>query len=158
MLLQWIYQIHDLSSFIVFNRDSQFIFILWKFLCKWLSISLWLFIIYHFQINNQSEWINQNIKQYLQFFCLYMQNDWSKWLFMIEFINNNILSLIIFLSLFFMNKNFHSHISFDSDIIKYKSIREHLQINQVKNIFEQMNKTLIFTCETLIKTWKQMMN
>ena len=158
MLLQWVYWTHDLSSFIVFDQDSQFIFILWKFLCKWLSISLWLFIIYHFQINNQSEWINQNIKQYLQFFCLYMQNDWSKWLFMIEFINNNILSLIIFLSLFFMNKNFHSHISFDSDIIKYKSIREHLQINQVKNIFEQMNKTLIFTCETLIKTWKQMMN
>ena len=52
MLLQWIYWTHDLSSFIVFNRDSQFIFILWKSLCKWLSISLWLFIIYHFQINN----------------------------------------------------------------------------------------------------------
>ena len=28
MLLQWVYWTHDLSSFIVFNRDSQFIFIL----------------------------------------------------------------------------------------------------------------------------------
>ncbi len=36
MLLQWVYQTHDLSSFIVFNWDSQFIFILWKFLCKFL--------------------------------------------------------------------------------------------------------------------------
>ncbi len=52
MLLQWVYWIHDLSSFIVFDRDSQFIFILWKFLCKWLSISLQLFIIYHLQIND----------------------------------------------------------------------------------------------------------
>ncbi len=52
MLLQWIYWTHDLSSFIVFNRDSQFIFILWKFLCKRLSISLWLFIIYHSQIDD----------------------------------------------------------------------------------------------------------
>ncbi len=33
MLLQWVYWIHNLSSFIVFDRDSQFIFILWKFLC-----------------------------------------------------------------------------------------------------------------------------
>ncbi len=52
MLLQWVYWTHDLSSFIVFNQNSQFIFILWKFLCKRLSISLWLFIIYHSQIND----------------------------------------------------------------------------------------------------------
>ncbi len=152
MLIQWIYQTHDLSSFIVSDRDSQFISILWKFLCKWLSIFLWLFIIYHSQIDDQSKRVNQNIKRYLWFFCLYMQNDWFKWLFMIEFVDNNILSSIIFLTLFFMNKNFHSHMSFDSDIIEYESIRERLQINRVKNISEQMNKTLIFAREALIKT------
>ncbi len=77
---------------------------------------------------------------------------------MIEFVNNNILSSIIFLTLFFMNKSFHSHMSFDSDIIKYESTCECLQIDRVKNISEQMNKTLIFACEALIKTRKQMMN
>ncbi len=86
-----------------------------------------------------------------------MQNDWSKWLFMIKFVNNNILSSIIFLTLF-MNKSFHSCMSFDSDIIEYESTRERLQINQVKNISEQMNKTLIFAREALIKTQEQMMN
>ncbi len=65
---------------------------------------------------------------------------------------------VIFLTLFFMNKSFHSHMSFNSDIIEYESTCEHLQINQVKNISEQMNKTLIFAHEALIKTWKQMMN
>ncbi len=158
MLIQWVYWTHDLSSFIVSDWDSQFISILWKFLCKRLSISLRLFIVYHFQIDDQSEWVNQNIKRYLWFFCSYMQNDWFKWLLMIEFVNNNILSSVIFLTLFFMNKNFHSHMSFDSDIIEYESIRERLQIDQVKNIFEQMNKTLIFAREALIKTRKQMMN
>ncbi len=58
MLIQWIYWTHDLLSFIVSDRDSQFISILWKFLCKRLSISLQLFIIYHSQINNQSERVN----------------------------------------------------------------------------------------------------
>ncbi len=152
MLLQWVYQTHDLSSFIVFDWDSQFIFILWKSLCKRLSIFLWLFIVYHSQINDQSEWVNQNVEWYLRFFCSYMQNNWFKWLFMIEFVNNNILSSIIFLTLFFMNKNFHSHMSFDSDIIKYESTRERLQIAQVENIFNHMNKTLIFAREALIKT------
>ncbi len=77
---------------------------------------------------------------------------------MIKFVNNNILFSIIFLTFFFMNKSFHSYMSFDSDIIKYESTCEHLQINQVKNIFEQMNKTLIFAHEALIKTREQMMN
>ncbi len=77
---------------------------------------------------------------------------------MIKFVNNNILFSVIFLILFFMNKSFHSCMSFNSDIIEYKSIRERLQINWVKNISEQMNKTLIFAHEALIKTRKQMMN
>ena len=77
---------------------------------------------------------------------------------MTEFVDNNVLFSVIFLIFFFMNKNFHSHMSFDSDIIEYESTRERLQINQVKNISKQMNKTLIFACEALIKTWEQMMN
>jgi len=77
---------------------------------------------------------------------------------MIEFVNNNILFSVIFLILFFMNKSFHSCMSFNSDIIKYESTRERLQINRVKNIFKQMNKTLIFAREALIKTREQMMN
>ncbi len=158
MLIQWVYRTHDLSSFIVSDRNSQFIFILWKFLCKRLSIFLRLFIVYHSQIDDQSERVNQNVKRYLRFFCSYMQNDWSKWLFMIEFVDNNVLFSVIFLIFFFMNKSFHSHMSFDSDIIEYESIRERLQIDRVKNISEQMNKTLIFAREALIKTRKQMMN
>ncbi len=77
---------------------------------------------------------------------------------MIEFVDNNVLFSVIFLILFFMNKNFHSHMSFNSDIIEYESTCERLQIDWVKNISEQMNKILIFACEALIKTWKQMMN
>ncbi len=68
------------------------------------------------------------------------------------------MSSVIFLIFFFMNKSFHSHISFDSDIIKYESTRKRLQIAQVKDIFNHMNKTLIFAREALIKAREQMMN
>ena len=77
---------------------------------------------------------------------------------MIKFVNNNVLFSVIFLIFFFMNKSFHSHISFDSDIIKYESTRKRLQIAQVKDIFNHMNKTLIFAREALIKAREQMMN
>ncbi len=35
-------------------------------------------------------------------------------------------------------------------MIKYKSTRERLQIARIKNIFNYMNKTLIFAREALI--------
>ncbi len=157
LMLQWIYWIHDLFNFIVSNRDLQFTFILWKFLCKRLSINLRLFTVYHSQINDQIEWINQNIERYLQFFCLYMQNDWAKLLFMIEFINNNALFSIIFLISFFLNKDFHSCMSFELDVSKYESSCECLQTTKVENISEHMNKTLKFAHESLVKTREQMM-
>jgi len=77
---------------------------------------------------------------------------------MIEFADNNALFSVIFLILFFMNKSFHPRMSFDPDIIEYESTRERLQIDRVKNISEQMNKTLIFAREALTKTRKQMVN
>ncbi len=116
LMLQWIYQIHDLLDFIVSNRDSQFTFILWKSLCKRLSINLWLFTVYHLQIDDQSERVNQNVERYLQFFCLYMQNDWVKLLFMIKFVDNNALFSVIFSISFFLNKDFHSSMSFEFNV------------------------------------------
>ncbi len=157
LMLQWIYWIHDLLDFIVSNRDSQFTFILWKFICKRLSINLQLFTVYHFQIDDQSEWVNQNVERYLWFFCLYMQNDWAKLLLMIKFVNNNALFLVIFSISFFLNKDFHSHMSFELDTIEYESFRERLQATKVKNISEHMNKILTFARESLVKTQEQMM-
>ncbi len=157
LMLQWIYQIHDLLNFIILNWDSQFIFILWKSLCKRLNINLQLFTVYHSQINDQSEWVNQNIERYFWFFCLYMQNDWAKLLLMIKFINNNALFSVIFSTFFFLNKDFHSHMSFELNVIEYESSYECLQMIKVENISEHMNKTLKFARKSLVKTWEQMM-
>ncbi len=77
---------------------------------------------------------------------------------MIEFVNNNALFLVIFMIFFFMNKNFHSRMSFDPDLIEYESTRERLQVARVKDIFDYMNKTLTFARKALIKSRKQIIN
>jgi len=46
--------------------------------------------------------------------------------------------------------------SFDPNIIEYESIRERLQIVRVEDIFDHMNKTLIFAREALTKTRERM--
>ncbi len=76
---------------------------------------------------------------------------------MIEFIDNNALFSVIFLISFFLNKDFHSRMSFEFDVIEYESFRERLQTTKVENISENMNKTLKFARESLVKTQEQMM-
>ncbi len=47
--------------------------------------------------------------------------------------------------------------SFELDVIEYESFRERLQTTKVENISENMNKTLKFARESLVKTQEQMM-
>jgi len=86
-----------------------------------------------------------------------MQNDWAKLLLMTEFVDNNALFSVIFSIPFFLNKDFHSRMSFEFDVIEYESSRERLQATKVENISEHMNKTLKFARESLAKTREQMM-
>ncbi len=52
-IMLWnVYWLHDLSSFIVSNRDFQFISTMWQSLCKWLRITVSLLTVYHFEIND----------------------------------------------------------------------------------------------------------
>jgi len=47
--------------------------------------------------------------------------------------------------------------SFELNVIKYESFRERLQTAKVEDISENMNKTLKFARESLVKTREQMM-
>ena len=61
---------------------------------------------------------------------------------MIEFVNNNALSVSIKMILFFVNKNFHSDMSFSLNSTSYISTRERLQTAKIKVITNSMKKTL----------------
>ncbi len=52
LLLIWVFRTHKLSRSIMFDRDSQFISIVWKSLCLRLNIKMKLFTNYHLQIND----------------------------------------------------------------------------------------------------------
>ncbi len=152
-IMLWnVYQLHDLSSSIVSNRDSQFISIMWQSLCKWLKITVNLSTAYHSEINNQSKWANQDVEWELRIYCNYMQNNWAKWLSMIKFSENFNIFSIISITSFYFNKNFHSRLSFDSDTTDYETICERLEARKANNIIIQMKELLIFDHQQLKKT------
>ncbi len=151
LLLIWVFRTHELLRSIVFDRDSQFISIVWKSLCLRLDIKVKLFTDYHSQIDDQTERTNQNVKWYLRSYCSYMQDDWFTWLFMIEFVNNNAISPSIKQSTFFLNKSFHSHMSFDSNPIEYETTRAKIEAGKAKNIFEHMKWSLALIKQVLTR-------
>ncbi len=152
-IMLWnVYRLHDLLSSIVSNRDSQFISTMWKSLCKRLRITASLFTVYHSEIDDQSKRVNQNVECKLRIYCNYMQNDWVKWISMIEFSDNFNIFSITSMILFYFNKEFHSRMSFDSDTTDYKTTCERLEAKKTDDIIIQMKELLSFDHQQLKKT------
>ncbi len=144
-IMLWnIYQLHDLFSSIVLNRDSQFISTMWKSLCKRLRITASLFTVYHSEINDQSKRVNQDVERELRIYCNYMQNDWVKWISMMKFSDNFNIFLITSMILFYFNKEFHSRMSFNSDMTDYETTHERLEARKADDIVIQMKELLNF--------------
>jgi len=125
--------------------------IVWKSLYLRLNIKVKLFIDYHSQIDDQTERANQNVEWYLRSYCSYMQDDWFAWLFMIEFVDNNAILSSIEQLTFFLNKSFHSHMSFDLNSIEYEITQVRIEADKVENIFEHMKQSLALIKQVLTK-------
>ena len=61
--------------------------------------------------DRQTKHANQTLKQYLQSYCNYQQDNWSKLLPLVEFAYNNAPSATTRVSPFFTNKGYHPNIS-----------------------------------------------
>ncbi len=81
-----------------------------------------------------------------------MQNDWAKWISMIEFSDNVNTFSIISMIFFYFNKEFHSWMSFDSDTTDYEITYERIEARKADDIVIWMKKLLNFNRQQLKKT------
>ncbi len=93
LLFNHVWKLHKLSNIIIFDRDSPFIFLIWKKMCQTLKINIKLSIAFHLETNEQSEIVNQRIKSYLRSYCHYQQDNQFEWLLMIKFAFNVVISV-----------------------------------------------------------------
>ena len=66
---------------------------------------------YHPEGDRQTERTNQTLEQYLQVYCNYQQDNWSKLLPLAEFTYNNTPNATTGVTPFFANKGYHPNIS-----------------------------------------------
>ena len=73
-----VFKLHELSDTIISDYDNQFVSMFWKMLYTRLKIEAQLSITHHLKMNNQTENMNLIMKQYLQMYCSYLQDDWER--------------------------------------------------------------------------------
>jgi hypothetical protein len=151
LLINHVWNLHELSNTIVSNRESQFISLVWKTICRTLKINVKLSIAFHSKTDDQSEIANQEIKRYLRNYCNYQQNDWFDWLSMTEFASNVVISVSTKLFVFMTNYDFESRISFDLSADASESIRERILTRKNSNIIDKMKDIWKFIKQRLIK-------
>ena len=70
---------------------------------------------------------------------------------MTEFVDNNAISSSIEQSAFFLNKDFHPHMSFDPDPTEYEITRARIEAGKAKNISEHMKRSLALIKQVLTR-------
>ena len=133
---------HDLLKFFISDQDTQFIFNVWKHMCKMLKIDVKLSTTYHSEIDDQIKKVNAVMKHYLQVFINYMQNDWAKWLSEVKFIVNNASLLITLTSFFLINLSQNSHLNFkfSESLLKNLTFQAQDKLINVKEFIKKMKK------------------
>ncbi len=136
----------------MFDRDTQFIFDIWKHMCKMLKINVKLSMMYHFEIDDQIERINAVMKHYVWVFVNYMQNDWAKWLSEVEFVINNASSLITLASLFLINLNQNSRLNFkfSKSLLKNLMFQAQDKLINVEEFIKKMKKLTEHLCDEML--------
>jgi len=143
---------HDLLKFFISDRDTQFIFDVWKHICKMLKIDVKLLMMYHSEIDDQIERINAVMKHYLRVFINYMQKNWAKWLSEIEFVINNASSSITLTSFFLINSSQNSHLDFESSESLFKNLMFQVwdKLINVKEFIKKMKKLTEYLCDEML--------
>ena len=127
-------------------------------MCVRLRIKTNMSIAFYFFTNEQIKRINQNVKRHLRIFCNYAQNNWLKWLFLTKFSDNNNVFSLILMFFFYMNKDFHSRMSFNSNTSNYNLTRERIEAEKIDDIVNRMQKLLKFDQSTWKKSDQQCEN
>ena len=89
LYLRNIWKLHGLPWKVVSDRGPQFVAAFMKELYQLLGIEAATSTAYHLQTDGQTEWVNQELEQYLRLFVGERQDDWYTLLPLAEFSYNN---------------------------------------------------------------------
>ena len=150
VILNRLIRYHKIPKELTSDRDKLFTFKYWQTFISMLEARLRLFTAYHPRTDEQTERINQTLKQYLRHYVNYHQDNWVELLSMIQIAMNSRVSNTTKISPYFANfgkkpnlfEQKLDHVSADlvmNRVKRLKDIKDNIQKMQFK-FREYVNK------------------
>ena len=89
LYLRQVFPCFGLPSKVISDRDPRFVSRFMKEICRLLGITQNISTAYHPRTDGQSEWTNQWVEQYLQFWVNHQQDNWNHYLPLAKFAHNS---------------------------------------------------------------------
>jgi transposase InsO family protein len=102
-----VYQEEGLPWKVISDRGPQFVSGFVRELYKLLGVEGNPSMVYHPQMDGQTERVNRKVEKYLRTFVNHKQDDWADWLPLAEFAFNNLVHEATGQTPFFLNKGQH---------------------------------------------------
>jgi len=119
-----------------------------KELNRMLGIRMKLLTTFHPQTDGQTEQMNQELEQYLQFFIEHRQKDWLEWLAVAEFAVNNKVHTATKVSLFMAN--YRKELRMGGDIRRKGKVESATEfVERMKKVHEEAEAALKKTQEEM---------
>ena len=130
------------------DRGPQFVAELTKELNRMLGINTKLATVFYPQMDGQTEQMNQELEQYLQFFIEYRQKDWPEWLAAAEFVVNNKVHTATKVSPFMAN--YGKELRMGGDIRRKGKVESTTEfVERMKRVYEEVEAALKKTQEEM---------
>ena len=143
-----VWKLHGLPESVVSDRGPQFVAELTKELNRMLGIKTKLSTTFHPQIDGQTERMNQELEQYLQFFIEHRQKDWLEWMAAVEFAINNKVHTATKVSLFMAN--YEREMRMGGDIRRKGKVESATEfVERMKKVHEEAEVALRKTQEEM---------
>ena len=108
--LQNVTALQDLPDEIISDQDKLFTSNFWTALTRQLRLSHKISTVYHPQTDNQTEWINQVIEQYLRGYMNYHQTNWVALLPVAQITYNTSVNQTTGMTSFFVNHGYNANL------------------------------------------------
>ena len=143
-----VWKLHGLPESVVLDRGPQFVAELMKELNRILGIKMKLSTVFHPPTDGQTERMNQELEQYLQFFIENRQKNWLEWLAAAEFAVNNKVHMATKVSPFMAN--YGKELRMGGDIRRKEKVENATEfVERMKKVHEEVEAALKKTLEEM---------
>ena len=136
--------LQGLSDEIIFNRDKLFMSDFWTVLTRQLRLSHKMLMIYYLQMDDQTEWMNQVIEQYLWEYVSYHQISWVALLSVMQLTYNTSVNQTTGTTPFFANYKYNANLFLESKKAMILIEQVNITVTDMQRLHKKLKKNIKF--------------